>query len=58
VADQQEVSPEDKFRDALKDVLVIAKRLAPHCRTTEELIGVLDHALQNDGQLRLLMTKI
>ena len=53
---QQEV--EDKFRESLEDVLVVCDRLAPVCRSVEELIGMLRLAVENDAQLRTLMGKI
>ena len=55
---EQQQTDEEKFREALGDVMVIVKRLAPHCQRVDELIGVLQHAMENDGQLRLLMSRV
>lgn len=53
----QEPKPsiEETFRSVLEDLAAVAERLEPTCKTTEELIGVAKLALENDGQLRLLM---
>lgn len=49
---------EDKFRDSLGDVLVVCERLAPVCRTVEELVTMLRFAVESDAQLRLIMGKV
>lgn len=49
---------EDKFRNSLEDVLIVAERLAPTCRTVEELMGMLRLGLENDAMLRLLMNRV
>lgn len=51
-------NPEDAFRENLKDVIAIAEKLAPLCRTVEEMVGMAALALENDGQLRLLMREV
>lgn len=49
---------EDKFRDSLQDVITVAERIAPFCRTVDEMIGILQLGLANDAQLRILMNKV
>ena len=51
-------SAEDGFRDSLKDVLVVADKLSLSCLSVEEMIGMVQLALENDGQLRLLMAMV
>lgn len=46
---------EEQFRDALKDLVTIGEKLAPWCRTTAELVDVAKLAVDNDGQLRMLL---
>ncbi len=53
-----EPSGEEKFRESLRDLLVIVKRLGPHCADVGELVGILEHALENPAQLRLLVSKL
>ena len=54
--------PEDdaleKFRGSLKDVTVILEKFSPLCRTPDELLGLVESALLNDGVLRLLMREL
>ncbi len=52
------VSAEEGFRESLKDLIVVADRLKPFCNTTEDLVGMCNLALENDGQLRLLMQSV
>ena len=53
MAEKQDV--EAGFRSALEDVIPIVQKLAPVCRTVDELLGVIETALSNDAQLRILM---
>lgn len=46
----------EEFRNGLEGVIEIAQRLATHVTTVEDLIGVVKLALENDSQLRILMT--
>lgn len=48
--------PEDGFREALKDVVMVLQRLSPHCRSLADAVSVCQVALENDSQLRLLMS--
>lgn len=45
----------DQFRSSLEDIVAIAEKLAPYCKTADELIGMSKLAIENDGQLRLLL---
>jgi len=55
VAELTKSTPEDRFRETLQDVIVLAQVLKPFCRTAEELADMAEMALYNNGQLRLLM---
>ena len=46
---------EASFRSSLEDVVTITEKLSPYCRTVEDLLGMVRLALENDGQLHLLM---
>lgn len=55
------LTPEEKLnqlRDALKDAITLAERLLPFCPTTEEMLSVLTPALDNDAQLKILLSLI
>lgn len=54
----QKVSTEDKFRESLKDAGVVIHKLSSICVTFDEALGMLHLAIENDGQLRLLMNMI
>lgn len=47
---------ESSFRSALTDTAAVAEKLAPHCKTIEELVDVVKLALTSDGQLRLVLS--
>lgn len=49
---------EDRFRSALQDVVVIVRKLAPLCKDIEELVGLAQSALENDGVLHLLLREV
>ena len=48
-------TPEEAFRSSLQDLIVVLEKMAPFCGTLEEAAGMANLALENDGQLRLLM---
>jgi hypothetical protein len=52
---KEEISPRERFRDALKDSIVLIEKLAPLCSNVEELVGLMRLAMSNDGQCTLLM---
>lgn len=51
-------NPIDTFRDALEAVVEIAQALHPDCDTVADLVGVVELAMANDGQLRILMGRV
>lgn len=48
---------EQAFRSALQDVIKIGDAFEPTCNTVGELLQICQLALENDGQLRLVMEK-
>ncbi len=48
-------SPEDRYRSAVQDAAVVIRKLAPKCKSLDDLVGMLELAASNDGQLALLM---
>lgn len=46
----------EEFRNGLEGVVEIAQRLSTHVTSVEDLIGVIKLALENDSQLRILMS--
>lgn len=55
VTDQKQA--EEALRSDLESSLVILKTLEPYCSNVKQLIGMLEVALNNDGQLRFLWSK-
>lgn len=51
-----EANVESSFYESLKDVGAILEALSPSCETVGEAIGVVRHALENPGQLRILLS--
>lgn len=49
------LTPEEKFRSSLQDVAAITERLSSVCKTPEEMVSVINLAMENDAQLRILM---
>ena len=56
--DERKPTPEEAFRSSLEDVVVLAGKLTPLCKTVKEMVGVCELALPNDAQLRLLMNVV
>ena len=54
--EQRSAGVEEDFRSSLQDVITIAEKLAPHCKTTEDLVQVSKLAVEHDSQLRLLIS--
>ncbi len=46
--------PVEALREGLQDVILIIDRLGPYCGTIDELRGMVELALSNDAQCRLL----
>ena len=49
---------EDSFRSSLEDVIAVATKLSPFCTSVEELVKMLEPALDNAAQLRLIMQTV
>lgn len=49
---------EEQFRSALADVLAVMRKLAPLCKTVDDMVGMTQLALENDGQLALMMQAV
>lgn len=56
MSNQQDQSVQAGFRSSLEDFVVIAKALSSSCHSTNDLIQVVELAIENDGQLDILMT--
>jgi hypothetical protein len=57
----RKISPQDveeTTRKVMEDVVMIAERLAPLCSSVADLVGMCRLAVENDGQLKLLMRVI
>lgn len=51
----RELTPEESFRELLKDVVPVIEHMGLVCETLEDAVGMLKLALKNDGQLSILM---
>ena len=49
---------EASFRASLEDVITMAEGLSKHCKTLDDLVGMARLALENEGQLRMLMSTV
>lgn len=47
-------SPLDSLREVVEGTAELATALSPYCSSTADLVGMLELALANDGQLRLV----
>jgi len=54
----QKLTAEEKTRKSLEDVVLVAKSLSSVCGSIDELIEVVNLALTNDAQLRIVMKEI
>ena len=46
---------EEQFRDGLLDVAAVVEKLLPFCEQSKELLEVVQLALTNDAQLKILL---
>lgn len=53
-----EETVEMKFRSALADALKMVESLGPICQNLDEVASIMRLAIENDGQLRLLMQSL
>ena len=58
MTENKQQTPDDRFREALEDAVMILKKLAPRCGDVNELTEMAELALSNGGQLRLLMAEV
>lgn len=56
--DDKQVDPKALFRDSIQDLIVVCEKLSENCESVSELGGMLRLALDNDGQLRWLMSLV
>ncbi len=49
---------EEAFRESLKDVVLVIEKLSPLVERTDDLAGMLRLAIQNSGQLRLVIEMV
>lgn len=49
-------APEDRLRQAIADTVQVVEKLFPKVKNVDDLLPILRLALENDGQLRLLMS--
>ncbi len=54
----EKIDPADALRDALNGLLEVANILSPYCSTVPDLVGMVELATVNDGQLRILLEKL
>ena len=55
---KQQSEVEVRFRKILEEVADLAKALSPVCEKSVDLVGMCELALENEGQLRLLLKQI
>jgi ABC-type uncharacterized transport system substrate-binding protein len=48
----------DRLREALEDVVRLCILLSPYCETVDELAGMTKLALENDGQLNIILSLV
>lgn len=49
---------ESDYRKAVEDTVAIAAAMAPYCERVDDLVGMLNLALENDGQLKWLLKTV
>lgn len=56
--ENKNLQAEDAFRSSLQDVLAITQKLSSFCSSVEELADMVALALENQGQLKMLMALV
>lgn len=56
--EQPQPDPDEQLREALHEAAVVIRKLAPFCATVDELVGMIELAQVNDGQLQMLKREI
>lgn len=54
----QEQAIEQSFRSSLDDTISVLEGLAPLCEDIPEMVKMLELAINNDAQLRLIMSHL
>lgn len=54
----QEPTFEEKLRELLRESIIVIQELVPICGSVDDLVGMMKLALENDGQLNLLASKL
>ena len=54
----QPLAQEASFRESLEEVLTILQRIMPYCTDGDDLLAVLQLAMNSPAQARFLMTLI
>lgn len=54
----EELPAEDKWRSAIEDALTVVNKLRPLCNDLDQVAGMMQLALSNDGQLRMMIQLI
>ena len=52
---EQKLPAEEVFRQGLQAVVEVARKLSPYCQTVDEMVGMVELALENDAQLKILL---
>lgn len=55
---QSQTDPAETFKAAIEDAVTVIEKLADHCDTPDEMLGMLRLALENSGQFDLLMKTV
>lgn len=53
-----QADPRQLFRESIQDLIVVCEKLSENCESVEDLAGMLNLALTNEGQLKFLMSLI
>lgn len=56
MADSKQQAEEQKFKEAFVETLAVIDRIGPFCASVEEMREMIQLAIDNDAQLRLLCT--
>ena len=46
----------EKFHSCLTDIVAVCEKLSSHVTSLEDLVGMINLALENQGQLKMLFT--
>ena len=57
MGDQRQITDE-QLKEGLENLVFLVRALSGHCESTQDLIGMAELALTNDGQFKLLMSVV